>query len=104
VLAVTDRARAALMPAVPTTAEAALPDLVSFGWFALVAPPNTTAWLQNEIAAASIQALKMADVQEKLRALAVEPVATSPAETAAFIKEEAMRWGKVIKDTGIVVD
>jgi len=104
VLAVTDRVRAALMPAVPTTAEAALPDLVSFGWFALVAPPNTTAWLQNEIAAASIQALKMADVQEKLRALAVEPVATSPAETAAFIKEEAMRWGKVIKDTGIVVD
>ena len=104
VLAVTDQARAAVMPDVPTTAEAGLPDLVSFGWFALVAPPKTAPALQNDIAAAAIAALKMEDVQAKFRALSVEPVASTPTETAAFIKDEARRWGEVIKQTGVVVD
>jgi len=104
VLAVTDEKRAAMMHDVPTTAEAGLPALVSFGWFALVAPPKTPAALQNEIASAAIAALRMPDVEGKFRALSVEPVASGPAETAAFIKNEARRWGEVIKQTGVVVD
>src|SRR5262249_14985013 len=96
VLAVTDKARVAVMPDVPTTTEAGLPDLVSFGWFALAGPPGLPAALQEEIAAASIEALRLPEVEAKLRALSVEPVATSPAATAAFIKNEAARWGDVI--------
>jgi len=104
VLAVTDRVRSPVMPDVPTTAEAGLPDVVSFGWFAAVAPPRTAPALQNEIAGATIEALKIPDVQQKFRALSVEPVATSPAETAAFIRDEARRWGDVIKRTGVMVE
>jgi tripartite-type tricarboxylate transporter receptor subunit TctC len=104
VLAVTDTARAAVMPDVPTTAEAGLPELVSFGWFALVAPPRTPPAVQNEIAAAAVEVLKMPDVQAKFRALSVEPVPATPAETAAFIKEEARRWGDIIRQTGVVVE
>jgi tripartite-type tricarboxylate transporter receptor subunit TctC len=104
VLAVTDQARAAAMPDVPTTAEAGLPDLVSFGWFAAVAPPKTPAALQAEIAAAAIEALKTPDVQQKFRALSVEPVASSPADTAAFMRDEARRWGDVIRRTGVMID
>jgi len=104
VLAVTDQARPAAMPDVPTTGEAGLPGLVSFGWFAAVAPPKTPAALQNQIAAAMIEALKMADVQAKFRALSVDPVASTPTETAAFIKDEARRWGEVIRQTGVVVE
>src|SRR6185312_1058721 len=40
VLAVTDKARAAPIPEVPTTAEAGLPGLLSVGWFAMAGPPN----------------------------------------------------------------
>ena len=104
VLAVTDQVRSPVMPDVPTTAEAGLPDLVSFGWFAAVAPPRTAPALQNEIAGATIEALKMPDVQQKFRALSVEPVASSPTETAAFIRDEARRWGDVIRRTGVVVE
>jgi len=104
VLAVTDKARAAVMPDVPTTAEVGLPDLISFGWFALVGPPGLPAALQDEIAAASIEALKLPEVEAKLRALSVEPVATSPAATAAFIKDESRRWGEVIKETGVAAE
>jgi len=104
VLAVTDGARAPLMPDVPTTAEAGLPGLVSFGWFAFAAPPKTPPAVQNEIAAAAMEVLRMPDVQAKFRALAVEPLPTTPAEMAAFVKDEARRWGDIIRHTGIVVD
>ncbi len=104
VLAVLDKTRTANMPDVPTTAEAGMPDLVSTGWFAMVAPPKLPTALRDEIAKATIDVLKMPDVQAKFRALSVEPGGNSPDETAAFIKDEARRWGEVIKKTGVVVD
>jgi tripartite-type tricarboxylate transporter receptor subunit TctC len=48
--------------------------------------------------------IKTPDVQAKFRAASVDPIGNSPAEMAAFIKEEAQRWGDVIKKNNIVVD
>lgn len=104
VLAVLDKARAPNMPNVPTSAEAGLPGLVSTGWFAIVGPPKLPAALQKKIADATIEVLKMPEVQKKFRTLSVEPVGGTPAETAAFIKNEASRWGEVIRANHIVVD
>ncbi len=104
VLAVTDSARTAAMPDVPTSAEAGLPGLLSAGWFAMVGPPKLPAALQNEISKATVEVLKLPDVQAKFRALSVEPLPMTPAETAAFIKDEARRWGDVIRQTGVAVD
>jgi tripartite-type tricarboxylate transporter receptor subunit TctC len=104
VLAVTDTARSPAMPDVPTTAEAGLPGFVSAGWFAMVGPPKLPAALQNEISKATVEVLKMPDVQQRLRALSVEPIPMTPAEMAAFVTDEARRWGDVIKKTGVVVD
>ena len=102
VLAVTDKARASAIPEVPTTAEAGLPDLVSVAWYAMVAPPKLSPRLQEQIAAATVETLKMPDVQQKFRALNVEPGGGSPAVTAAFIREEMQRWGDVIRKNNIV--
>jgi tripartite-type tricarboxylate transporter receptor subunit TctC len=104
VLAVLDTKRAAAMPDVPTAAEAGMPDLLSVGWFAIAGPPKLPAALQSRIADDTIAVLKMPDVQAKFRALSVEPVGQSPADTAAFIKDEAKRWGTVIKETGVHID
>jgi tripartite-type tricarboxylate transporter receptor subunit TctC len=46
----------------------------------------------------------MPDVQEKLRATSVDAIGNSPAEMAAFIKDEAQRWGAIIRKNNIVVD
>jgi tripartite-type tricarboxylate transporter receptor subunit TctC len=102
VLAVTDKARASAISEVPTTAEAGLPDLVSVAWYAMVAPPKLSPRLQEQIAAATVEILKMPDVQQKFRALNVEPGGGSPAVTAAFIREEMQRWGDVIRKNNIV--
>jgi tripartite-type tricarboxylate transporter receptor subunit TctC len=63
----------------------------------------TTA-LASEIAKAAIEIIQMPDVQSKFRTASVEPIGNSPAEMAAFIKEEAQRWSDVIKRNNIVVD
>ncbi len=104
VLAVTDTARAPAMPDVPTTAEAGLPGFISAGWFAMAGPPKLPAALQNEISKATVEVLKMPDVQQRFRTLSVEPIPMTPAEMAAFVKDETRRWGDVIKKTGVVVD
>ena len=104
VLAVADKKRNAQMPDVPTTAEAGLPDLVATGWFAVAGPPKMSVALRDRIARDFIEVVKMPDVQAKFRALSVEPGGGTPAETAAFIKEETQRWGDVIKKTGVKVD
>src|SRR5215813_9095134 len=54
VLAVTDRARSAAMPDVPTTAEAGLPGLIATAWFAMAGPPKIPAALRDEIADAAM--------------------------------------------------
>jgi tripartite-type tricarboxylate transporter receptor subunit TctC len=104
VLAVLDKTRSAQMPDVPTTAEAGMPDLVAVGWFAVAGPPKMAPALRDQIARDFIEVLKAPDVQAKFRALSVEPGGQTPAETAAFIKDEARIWGDVIRKNNIVVD
>jgi tripartite-type tricarboxylate transporter receptor subunit TctC len=104
ILALADTRRSPVLPEIPTTAEAGLPDLVSTGWFALAAPPKTSQPLASEIARAAVETIKMPDVQAKFRAASVEPVGNSPGEMAAFIAEETRRWSDIIKKNNIVVD
>lgn len=104
VLAVTDKARAAAIPDVPTSAEVGLPDLLSGVWYAMVGPPKLKPELRDQIAKATIEVLKMPDVQQRFRTLNVEPDGRTPAETAAFIKDEARRWGEVIRANNIMAE
>jgi tripartite-type tricarboxylate transporter receptor subunit TctC len=104
ILAVLDKARAAAMPEVPTSAEVGLPDLLSSVWYAMVGPPKLKPELRDQIAKATIEVLKMPDVQQRFRALNVEPDGRTPAETNAFIKDEARRWGEVIRTNNIMAE
>ena len=104
VLAVTDTQRSPAMPDVPTTAEAGLPGLVAVGWFAMAGPPGLKPQIAAQLSAAVDEALKMPDVRERLRAVAVAPMGGTPADMAAFIREEKVRWGEVIKQNHIVLE
>ena len=104
VLAVTDKARAPTIPEVPTTAEAGLPGLLSVGWFAMAGPPKMKSGLADQIARAANDVLKIEDVQARFRAVGVEPLGGAPAAMAAFIKEESLRWGDVIRKNNIVLE
>jgi tripartite-type tricarboxylate transporter receptor subunit TctC len=104
VLAIADTARNDAIPEVPTTAEAGLPGLVAVGWFAMAGPPGLKPELRDKIAADANEAIAMPDVQAKVRAVGVTPIGGSPAQMAAFIKQETERWGEVIRKNNIVME
>jgi tripartite-type tricarboxylate transporter receptor subunit TctC len=70
----------------------------------MVGPPKLSLELRDQIAKVTIEALKMPDVQQKFRALNIEPDGRTPAETAAFIKDEVKRWDQVIRANNIVLE
>jgi len=102
-LAVTTKQRISAMPDVPTFEEAGVPGYESIGWFGAVAPASTPqevlARLNREIGAA----LAIPDVRDKAIAAGCEPAANSPQEFAAFIRDEARKWGDVIQKAGVKI-
>ena len=92
--------RMASLPNVPTIAET-LPGFLSSAWYAVVAPPKTPAAILKEVNGDINEALKDADVIEKLKNLSCEVVGGSSQQARDFMKHEVERWGKVIKTANI---
>ena len=102
-LAVTTPARVPSLETVPTMAEAGVPDFRSDTWNAVAAPPATPAPIIAKINAAMDELLHAPDIRLRLARLGMEPVGGSPADMAAFVREETRRWGEVIKAANISV-
>ena len=102
-LAVLSERRVAALPDVPAMSEI-LPGFVSVAWFGVVAPPKTPAPIAEKLSAAIAETLKLPDVAKRLAELSAEPIGSTPAEMATFMKEESERWGKVIRSAGVKVD
>jgi tripartite-type tricarboxylate transporter receptor subunit TctC len=65
-------------------------------WFAFVAPPKTSPEIAERLSSAIAETLRLPEVAGRLRELDIEPVGGSPAQTAAFIKDEIERWRSII--------
>ena len=101
-LAVTTAKRSAAIPEVPTVTEVTgLASYEASTWQGFVFPAGTPRPIVQRVADESIKALGLADVRTRLHDLGYEPVASTPAEFAAFIKNELARWTKVIAAAGI---
>jgi tripartite-type tricarboxylate transporter receptor subunit TctC len=97
ILAVTSPKRVAALPDIPTVAEAGLPGFASVTWFAVVAPEGTAPAIAQQVSGAIASVLAMPEVRKRFEEQAADPVGGTPAETAAFIREETDRWQRVIK-------
>ena len=89
-------------PDVPSISEV-LPGYSAASWTAFVAPPNTPAPVAQTLSGAITEVLKMPDVQKRLVDAGDEPADMTPAQMAAFLREERERWGELIKTLGIQV-
>ena len=103
-LAVGSARRVALLPSVPTVIEAGIAGFNAVTWFGVVAPPRTPPEIAAKLSAAIADVLKNPDVIKRLQDLSAEPAGGTPAETAAFMKDEVERWRRVIQSAKVKVD
>ncbi len=99
-LAVGSERRVASLPEVPAMAEF-YPGFVSIAWFSVSAPPKTPAAIAEKLSAAIAEILKQPEVAKRLEALSAEPIASTPAQMAAIMKEDTERWRNVIRAAGV---
>ena len=89
--------RSALLPELPTLAEAGMPEFDLYTWFGMFAPagtpPEAVARMQREVVAG----LKAPDVLERFAAVGAEPVGSTPAEFVERIRSDAASWAEVIR-------
>lgn len=100
-LAVTTAKRSPAVPDLPTIAESGYPNFEATTWHGLVAPAKTPAPIIDKLAKATDVVLKEPDVQKRLDSLGVEIIGDTPAEFAAYIKSESVKWAAVIHKAGI---
>ena len=104
VIAMSGDNRSNLIPNVPTFVESGYPTLVSYAWYGMFAPAGTPKEIINKINAATQDAMKQPEFQKVLADTGSEYVGTSPEVFADFVKAEAAKWSKVVKDSGATVD
>jgi tripartite-type tricarboxylate transporter receptor subunit TctC len=100
-LGVGSRERIAVLPEVPTIAEAGVPGYEAVNWWGIVAPvgtpPAIVERLNGEIGAVQ----KSIEVQKQLASEGATPVSLAPGAFGEFMASEMEKWGKVVKQGGI---
>ncbi len=103
-LAVTSDTRAPLLPDVPTMREFGLPRVNSDNWYALVSPGEAPKANRQKIYEAAVATLKSKEVIDAYAAVGGLVVAGTPEELAAFLREESLKWGAVIKSANVKLE
>jgi len=100
-LAVAAPRRAALLPAVPTMAEAGLPAFEFIGWVGLSAaaktPQAAVQWLSDHVRVA----MNNPELTKRMIDAAITPAYMPAPEFKAYIESEVARWGRRITAAGI---
>jgi tripartite-type tricarboxylate transporter receptor subunit TctC len=103
-LAVASPTRAAVLPNVPTMAEAGFPGIEMDQWFGMFVPARTPAPVVAKLHDELVKAVRSPDVSGKITAQGLDVMTTTPDQFAALIREESARLGKVVKDSGAKAD
>jgi tripartite-type tricarboxylate transporter receptor subunit TctC len=97
-------ARSPYLPDVPTIAEQGYPGFESVGWIGLAAPAKTSGAVVERLNAEIRSMLLDPGVKARIEQLAFTPVGDTPAQFAAFVKSEIVKWTKVAKESGARTD
>ena len=101
-LAVTDKT--ALLPGVPTLAEAGVPGIKAFTAFSVLVPIKVPTATVKRMADEIAKAMKSASLAARLEQQALLPVFDTPEQFAASLKEEQQNWGNFIRQHNIQPD
>jgi len=93
--------RSSLLPDVPTIAEAGMPQLSVVIWGGLFGPAKLPKDIVERISREVNAILKRPEIRGQLERQGVEPAGSTPAEFAAFLKQQLADWGKAAREAGL---
>lgn len=103
-LAVTTAKRIPQLPDVPTLQEAGVPGYEASVWLALLAPAGTPRDIVNKLNSEINKLMSSPDTRKALYDAGVEVSPSTPEAMTEYMAQEMVRWGKVVKETGIKLE
>jgi tripartite-type tricarboxylate transporter receptor subunit TctC len=103
-LAIGGTARLAMLPDVPTVAEAGYPGYDAVGWGAIFVPNGTPQPIIDKLNATMAKVIALPEVKKQFEEQGTEPASSSQAEMAKMLKDEYVRLGQVAKSLGLSVN
>ncbi len=103
-LGVTGAQRTPSLPDVPTLAESGVPGYEIEAWFGILAPAGTPSAIVERLNRELRAVFAMPEMQQRMAALAQNLVGNSPAEFSAFLKDEVVKMGEIVKAAGLTQD
>jgi tripartite-type tricarboxylate transporter receptor subunit TctC len=100
-LAVADKKRSAILPDVPTAAEAGYAGIESGTWYGFLAPARTPPAIVAAFHAHVSETMAKPEVKSRLLAQGAEIVGSGPREFDRFLREEVAKWTRLVKRAGI---
>ena len=104
VLGVTTAKRNPQLPEVPTIVESGVPGYEVTIWYAVFAPVATPKAIVQKLNAEMVKALNAPEMKERMALQGMDPAPSTPAELAAFVKAETVKWAKAAKDSGATAE
>ncbi len=102
-LGVTSKVRSPVAPEIPTIAESGYPGFDAVAWHGIMAPAATPPAILKRLNTEIVKALKEPDTAKLIEAQAIQIVASTPEEFAAFIKQDVLLWKDVAKQAKIEI-
>ena len=103
-LAVSAPERSKRLPDVPTVAETVIPGYEAYEWNGMFLPAGTPEPIAAKLREAVQEVMKEDELKQRLADMGAQPVGSTPAEFAAFLKKEDSKWGDVVRKGNIKLD
>ena len=103
-LAVLGKERLAEFPDVQTAAESGMPGFEVDTWYGVLAPAGTPREIVARLNAELTKMMQAGEMRDRLTALGVQPLSSTPEHFAGFFRAEVAKWALVIKESGARAD
>ena len=102
-LAVTSANRATALPDLPAIAET-LPGYDISNWYGMAGPKGMQKAVVAKLNAEILRALAASDLRQAFEKEAIEPIGSSPEAFGAYLNSELVKWGRLVKSSGLKID
>lgn len=99
-LAVTTSARMPSLPELPTVAESGLPGFETVTWFGFLVPATTPREIVSKLNAEIVKVLAQPEARQQFATQGIDIIGGTPEQFAAYIRDDIVKWTRVIRESG----